>query len=381
MTGEHRYFARQRLLPMIDLDRLRGSAVIVAGLGNIGGPVPVELGRAGIGRLTLIDKDVVQEENLSRGIFRPADVGNTKVAAAASRLAELAPYTDVTALCADLRLEVGEGIFSAHDAVVIVTDSWSSRMHANRWAHALPGRVQVVVSGGMTGLSWDVVSSVPGNGLGCAQCPHGPDIVRAHEEGGCGVLRRDGERRADPSASFTGLAVAAQIVLEVVSALGGNGPRFAGKMLSFDDARNTWTAHPIVPDRMCTGHRRLEEYEEYIVVPVADYEVRDLTALAAHELHVEEGEVALASERELLSALICSACRHRTEVHRPLLLAAEIAATGCPRCGSAAREAIVHTMLEGGSARLSELGIAVGGSVLAYADERQVRIVQLEEGR
>jgi hypothetical protein len=380
MKDEQRYFARQRLLPSIDLDRLRSSGVLVDGLGNVGGPVALELGRVGIGRLTLIDKDVVREENLSRGIFRPADVGNTKVAAAAGRLAELAPYTEVTPLCADLRVEVGEGIFSAHDAVVVAADNWSSRMHANRWAHALPGRVKVVVSGGMTGLSWDVVSSVPGSGLGCAQCPHGPDIVRAHEEGGCGVAGRDGERRADPSASFTGLAVAAQIVLEVVSALAGSGPRFAGKMVSFDDGRNSWSVRPILPDPMCTGHRRLAEYEDYIVVPVADYQLPDLAALAARALHVEEREVALASERELLRALVCTACRYRTEVHRPLL-SAGVAATSCPRCRSTALEAVVHTVLDGGDRRLSEFGIAVGGSVLAYAGDRQIRIVQLEEGR
>jgi hypothetical protein len=380
MNAEQHYFARQRLLPSIDFERLRGSAVLVAGLGNVGGPVPVELGRAGIGRLTLIDKDVVRGENLSRGIFRPGDVGKTKVGAAAERLAELAPYTDVATLCADLRLEVGEGIFSAHDAVVIATDSWSSRMHANRWAHALAGRVQVVVSGGMTGLSWDVVSSVPGTGLGCAQCPHSPDIARAHEEGGCGVVGRDSAQRADPSASFTGLAVAAQIVREVVAALGGSGPRIAGKMVSFDDARNTWSVHPIVPDPMCTGHRRLAAYEEYIVVPVADYEVQDLAALAARELRVEEHDIALASEWELLSALVCTACRQRTDVHRPLL-SADVAAANCPRCGSTAFDAITHTVLEGGGTRLSELGIALGGSVLVYAGDRQVRIVQLEAGR
>jgi adenylyltransferase/sulfurtransferase len=381
MNDEQSYFARQRLLPSIDIDRLRASTVMVCGLGNIGGPVALELGRAGIGRLTLVDKDVVAAENHSRGIFRPRDIGKTKVAAAAERLAEDAPYTHVTPLCADLRFQVGEGIFSAYDAIVIVTDNWSSRMHANRWAHALPGRVKVVVSGGMTGISWTVVSSVPGSGLGCAQCPHGPDIARAHEEGGCGVVVREGVRRADPSTSFIGVAVAAEIVHEVVSALGGKGPRFAGKMVSYDDGRNAWSVHTIMPDPECTGHRRLAEYEEYMAVPVADYQVRDLVALAAREMRVELVGVTLASEWELLSALVCTVCRHRTAVHRPLLLSAGIAATTCPRCGSTALDATTHTVLEGGGKRLSELGIAVGGSVLAYAADRQVRILQLEEGR
>jgi hypothetical protein len=381
MNNEQSYFARQRLVGSIDLDRLRASTVMVAGLGNIGGPVARELGRAGIGRLTLIDKDVVAAENRSRGIFRPRDIGKTKVAAAAERLAEDAPYTEVTPLCADLRFQVGEGTFSACDALVIVTDGWGSRMCANRWAHALPGPVRVVVSGGMTGLSWDLVSSVPGSGLGCAQCPHGPDIARAHEEGGCGVVLREGERRADPSTSFTAAVVGAEIVHEVVAALGGSGPRFAGKMVSYDDARHAWSVHTIMPDPLCTGHRRLAEYEEYIVVPVADYRLRELAALVARRTGVEQCDVALASEWELLSALVCTSCRHRTEVHRPLLLSADVAAGRCPRCGGTALDAVVQTALEGDDARLSELGITVGGTVLAYAGDRQVRIVQQEEGR
>ncbi len=381
MTNEQKYFARQRLLPAIDIDRLRGSSVLVNGLGNVGGPVAVELCRAGIGRLTLIDKDVVAEENLSRGIFGPSDVGKAKVAATKDWLAVHAPHTRVTALRADLRVEVGEGIFSAHEAVVIATDSWSSRMHVNRWAHALPGRVKLVVSGGIAGLSWDVVSSVPGSGLGCAQCPHGSDIARADEEGGCGVIGGAREKRADPSASFTGLDAAVKIVAEVVATFGGDGPRFAGKMLSFDYGRNSLGVYSILPDPMCTAHRRLAEYEEYIVVPVADYRIGDLTALAAHELHVEECDVALASERELLSALVCTACGRRTEVHRPLLLSADVAVANCSRCGSSALEPVVHTVLDGGGRRLSEFGIALGKSVIAYARDRQVRIVQLEEGR
>lgn len=378
MNDEQSYFARQRLLRSIDLDRLRASTVMVCGLGNIGGPGALELGRAGIGRLTLVDKDVVAAENLSRGIFRPRDVGKTKVTAAAERLAEDAPYTNVTPVCADLRFELGEGTFSDYDAVVIVTDSWSSRMHANRWAHALPGRVKVAVSGGMTGISWTLVSSVPGSGLGCAQCPHGPDIARAHEEGGCGVAVREGKRSADPSTSFIGLAVAAEIVHEVVLALGGKGPRFAGKMMSYDDALNAWSVHTIMADPLCIGHRRLAEYEEYIAVPVADYQVRELAELAAHEMCTDPASVTLSSECELLSGLVCSACRHRTDVHRPLLLSAGVAATACTRCGGTALDPVVHTVLEGDEARLSELGITIGGSVLAHAGDRQIRIVQRE---
>jgi tRNA A37 threonylcarbamoyladenosine dehydratase len=67
MTHPH---ARTEILIGIDgLARLRAAHVLVAGLGGVGGAVAEALGRAGIGRLTLLDHDVVAPSNLNRQLL------------------------------------------------------------------------------------------------------------------------------------------------------------------------------------------------------------------------------------------------------------------------------------------------------------------------
>ncbi|MDE3097625.1 MAG: ThiF family adenylyltransferase, partial [Chloroflexota bacterium] len=241
MSNMDIFFSRQRALDELDLDRLHASSAMVVGLGNVGGPAALELARAGVGRLLLVDRDEVAPENASRGIFCACDAGLPKAVAAAARIAELVPGVQVTPLIADARTDVPDTLFSASDALLIATDSWSSRMHANRWAHALPGRTKVVLTGGLTGLSWEVTSSVPGSGLGCSQCPHGAAVAGRDEEGGCGVQVRERQRRIDPSASFTGAVVASTMVMEACAALGGDGPRFAGRAVSFEYATGRYS--------------------------------------------------------------------------------------------------------------------------------------------
>ncbi len=231
------YFSRQSELLEPNLALLQESSALVVGLGNVGGPAALELARAGFGRIVLIDSGNVEPANLSRGIFNSADLGLPKAIAAANALSEATPGLACHAIVGDARVDIPDAVFRSCDAVLIATDSWSSRMHVNRWANAVVGNVKIVISGGMRGLSWDIVSSVPGSSTGCAQCPHAAEIVNADESGGCGVMGPVAAPRFDPSASFVGALVAANMVLEACVAVGGNGPLFAGRMLTFDRER------------------------------------------------------------------------------------------------------------------------------------------------
>ena len=380
MIDEGLYFSRQRPLRQVDLARLRRSSALVLGLGNVCGPAAAYIAMAGVGRMVLVDNDAVRQENLSRGIFGPADVGKLKVQAAADWIADRAPFTDVTTLSADLRVEVPEGLFSSCDAVLIATDSWSSRMHANRWAHAVPGRTRIVVSGGLTGLSWDVVSSVPGSGLGCAQCPHSPDILYADQEGGCSPQSRPEEVPIDPSMGFTGGAVAAVMAAEVAVSLGGSGPRFAGRMVSFDHEGAAFQVRRIVPNPDCFGHRPLAEQEESLVVPLADYGVGELAAFVAREFGLKSEDVTLVSDREIVRSRSCTSCGLVDEVRRPLLAARGDEQHECAGCGGHSFDFEVQTVLDEPELRLSDVGLATGKVVYAYLSGRRVTVLPLGEG-
>lgn len=102
-------YSRQILLDGWDLDaqsRLSGSTVLVVGVGGLGCPVSQILARAGVGRLHLVDFDVIDESNLQRQtLFSKADVGQSKVKTAYEKLRE---HNELVAIeYTELRLDDG----------------------------------------------------------------------------------------------------------------------------------------------------------------------------------------------------------------------------------------------------------------------------------
>jgi len=133
-------YARQLALPEIGAEgqeRLREAAVLVIGAGGLGSPALFYLAAAGVGRIGIVEDDVIDVSNLNRQIlYTSADVGRSKARVAAERLAALNP---------ELRLEVYERRFAGPEAVDLVrrydvlvdaSDNFSTRALANRAAVA-----------------------------------------------------------------------------------------------------------------------------------------------------------------------------------------------------------------------------------------------------
>ncbi len=102
-----RRYSRHLLIPEVGLagqERLTASRVLVVGAGGLGSPALQYLAAAGVGRIGIVDDDVVDETNLQRQtIFATADVGRNKAAVAAERLRALNPLVAVDAIADALR--------------------------------------------------------------------------------------------------------------------------------------------------------------------------------------------------------------------------------------------------------------------------------------
>lgn len=113
--------------------KLASSKALVVGLGGLGSAASLYLVAAGVGRLTLVDHDRVEESDLNRQVLHwSRDVGKLKVESAAEKLRELNPEVEVE--CAAERLssveravEFVEGV----DIVVDCLDNWSARLILN----------------------------------------------------------------------------------------------------------------------------------------------------------------------------------------------------------------------------------------------------------
>ena len=125
-------YARQLVLPQVGgagQARLKQASAAVIGAGGIGSAVIPALAGAGIGRLTIIDDDVVDETNLHRqAIFRTDQAGLPKAALAADFIHGLNPFVDVAAI--QERIDDGNAatLLEGHSLVVDGSDNFATRL-------------------------------------------------------------------------------------------------------------------------------------------------------------------------------------------------------------------------------------------------------------
>jgi molybdopterin-synthase adenylyltransferase len=109
--------------------RLLKAHALIVGAGGIGSPVIQYLAAAGVGRLTVVDDDIVSLSNLQRQtLFATRDVGAKKVVAAANVVQRLNP--DVTFVPIDRRLDAASAarLMEGIDVVVDGTDNFATRL-------------------------------------------------------------------------------------------------------------------------------------------------------------------------------------------------------------------------------------------------------------
>jgi len=112
--------------------RLKAAHVLIVGAGGLGAPAALYLAAAGVGRLTLVDPDVVDLSNLQRQVlYAETDVGRPKVEAAAERLASLNPHVAVEGVAAALDATNARALVAACDLVLDGTDDFGVRFCVN----------------------------------------------------------------------------------------------------------------------------------------------------------------------------------------------------------------------------------------------------------
>ncbi len=128
-------YSRQVILPEIGpkgQKRLGEVSVLVVGCGALGSMSSEHLARAGVGHITIIDRDIVEIENLQRQIlFSEADVGKTKAMAAQEHLKGINSEIEVEGLVEDLNPRNAVAVIKDMDVVVDGTDNMETRYLIN----------------------------------------------------------------------------------------------------------------------------------------------------------------------------------------------------------------------------------------------------------
>lgn len=120
-------YARQTILPEVGAagqERLAEASVLVVGAGGLGSPVLSILAGAGVGRLTILDQDRVEESNLHRQpLYRMADLGRPKAEAARDALLAANPEVTIEALPRRLAVAEASALVTGHELALDCADS------------------------------------------------------------------------------------------------------------------------------------------------------------------------------------------------------------------------------------------------------------------
>ena len=132
---DRRRYARHLSIPEVGEEgqaRLLASKVVLVGAGGLGSPAAYYLAAAGVGTLTIVDDDVVDESNLQRQILHDTrSVGRPKVESARERLLALNPGITVHGLQERLAPGNVERVFAGHDVVLDGCDNFPTRYLVN----------------------------------------------------------------------------------------------------------------------------------------------------------------------------------------------------------------------------------------------------------
>ena len=130
------HYSRQIMLPHFGIEgqqQLQDAHVVIMGVGGLGSPAAMYLAAAGIGTLTLVDFDTVDNSNLQRQIVHTVDsVGKSKVSSARDTLLKINPETSIHCIDKRLAQDELEALIAETSCVIDATDNFASRFLINR---------------------------------------------------------------------------------------------------------------------------------------------------------------------------------------------------------------------------------------------------------
>jgi molybdopterin/thiamine biosynthesis adenylyltransferase/rhodanese-related sulfurtransferase len=269
-------YSRHLIMPEVTLDgqkRIKAASVLCIGTGGLGSPIALYLAAAGIGRLGLVDFDVVDFSNLQRQILHGTDdVGRKKLNSARDRIKAINPNVRVDLHDMMFRSENAMQVVQDYDIVIDGTDNFPTRYLSNDVC-VLTKKPNIY--GSIFRFDGQCTVFAPHLGGPCYRCmfpePPPPGMVPSCAEGGVlGVL--------------PGIIGVMQAI-EAIKMIIGIGDSLIGRLVSFDALKLRFKEFKIRKDPscpICGEHPTIHElidYDQFCGIPQADAE-------AAKELEV-----------------------------------------------------------------------------------------------
>ncbi|MGQ0794584.1 MAG: ThiF family adenylyltransferase, partial [Nitrosopumilaceae archaeon] len=155
-------YSRQVMLEEIGYEgqlKLRNAKVCVVGIGGLGNPIATRLVAMGIGKIRIVDRDVIELSNLHRQtMFDESDIGQVKVESAAKKLHKMNPDVEIEALPVSVNDYTALDLVEGCDVVIDALDSVNARYSLNK---ACIAKKIPFVTGAAVGVSGQAFTVLP----------------------------------------------------------------------------------------------------------------------------------------------------------------------------------------------------------------------------
>ena len=241
-SAERLRYSRHLLIPAVGEAgqlRLKNASVLLIGTGALGSPAALYLAAAGVGRLGLVDADVVDASNLQRQILHGESwIGKSKLESAAARLHEVNPHVKVELHPVRFAPENALAIAKSYDILVDGSDNFPTRFLTNDTAFFLK---KTLIYGAIHRFEGQTGVFAPHLGGPCYRCllpimPAAGSVPSCQEAGVLGVL--------------PGIIGSLQ-AMETIKLILGIGSVPLGKLTCYDALNSTFRTLKLNRDPQC----------------------------------------------------------------------------------------------------------------------------------
>jgi sulfur-carrier protein adenylyltransferase/sulfurtransferase len=256
---DYERYSRHLILPEVGVDgqkRLKAASVLCIGTGGLGAPLLLYLAAAGIGRIGIVDFDVVDTSNLQRQVIHGTSwVGKPKIESAKARILEINPYCQIDLYNTHLSSANALEIMAPYDIVVDGTDNFPTRYLVND-ACVLLGKPNVYGSIFRFEGQATVFNYQDGpNYRDLYPEPPPPGLVPSCAEGGVlGILP-----------GIIGVIQATETVKIIL----GQGNTLSGRLLLYDALKMSFRELKLRPNPVRPVIEKLIDYEMFCGIPQA----------------------------------------------------------------------------------------------------------------
>lgn len=291
LTNEEiKRYSRHLIMPEVGIEgqrKLKAASVLLIGTGGLGSPTALYLAAAGIGRMGLVDYDVVDSSNLQRQIIHgESTIGVSKLDSAEQRIKDINPNIQIDKYNVPLTSDNALELFEPYDVIIDGTDNFPTRYLVNDACVKL-GKPNVYGSIFRFEGQLSVFYAEEGP---CYRCmfpePPPPGLVPSCAEGGVlGIL---------PGTIGTMQAT------EAIKVILGIGETMVGRMLLYDALDMSFTTINVRKNPNCpvcgipADDVELIDYEQFCGMPAHDH---SSFSIGRHEGHVHEIDVQTFKQR------------------------------------------------------------------------------------